>query len=123
MSEEFLQRLRKKPSDHDGDTGVSHRGNLRPIRNLDCPEHQMWRAARANERRALQERGVMRVVPTPAGVKPLKSRYVCKRKYNNKNGSIKKYKSRLVGSSWLWSDVDVYNTFAPVVKSVTVRLL
>ena len=42
--------------------------------SLDCP--QEWRAARANERRALQERGVMRVVPTPAGVKPIKSRYV-----------------------------------------------
>ena len=42
--------------------------------SLDCPEHQEWRAARANERRALQD--VMRVMPTPAGVKPIKSRCV-----------------------------------------------
>ena len=35
---------------------------------LDCPEHQEWRVARANERRALQERSVMKVVPTLAGV-------------------------------------------------------
>ena len=63
--------------------------------SLDCPEHQDWRVARVNERRALQERSVMRVVPTPAGVKPIKSRYVYKRKYN-KDGSIKKYKARLV---------------------------
>ena len=43
--------------------------------SLDCPEHQEWRVARTDERRALQKRGVIRVVPTPAGVKPMKSRY------------------------------------------------
>ena len=83
--------------------------------SLDCPEHQDWRAARANERRAQQERGVMRVVLTPAGVKPIKSRYVCKRKYN-KDGSIKKYKARFVALGYgQVPGVDVFNTFAPIV--------
>ena len=43
----------------------------------------------------VQLRGVMDVVPTPPGVKPMKSRSPYKRKYN-KDCSIKKYKARLV---------------------------
>ena len=50
--------------------------------SLDCAERHEWRAARAAERRALQDWGVLRVVPTPPGVKPIKSRYVYKRKYH-----------------------------------------
>ena len=37
----------------------------------------------------------MRVVPTPAGMKPIILRYVYNRKLN-KDGFIKKYKARLV---------------------------
>ena len=63
------------------------------------------------------------MVPTPPGVKPIKSRYVYRRKCN-KDGSIKKYKARLVALGYgQVSRVDVFNTFAPVVKSSTVRLL
>ena len=57
--------------------------------SLDCVEHHEWRAARAAERRALQDRGVLRVVPTPSGVKLIKSRNVLKHKYP-KDGTIKK---------------------------------
>ena len=90
---------------------------------LRCVEAAEWRSARKLERRALIERGVMRVVPTPPGVKPIKSQYVYRRKYN-KDGSIKKYKARLVALGYRQvSWVDVFNTFAPVVKSITVRLL
>ena len=91
--------------------------------SLDCAERHEWRAARAAERRALQDRGVLRVVPTPTGVKPIKSRYVYNRKYH-KDESIKKYKARLVAlGCGQVPGVDVFNTFAPVVKSITVRLL
>ena len=57
--------------------------------SLRCVEAAEWRTARK------LERGVMRVVPSPPGVKSIKSRYVYRRKYN-KDGSIKKYKARLV---------------------------
>ena len=95
----------------------SYQGSLR------CLEAAEWRTARKLERRALIERGVIRLVPTPPGVKAIKSRYVYRRKYN-KDGSIKKYKARLVALGFgQVSGVDVFNTFAPVVKSITVRLL
>ena len=41
-----------------------------------------------------------------------------------KDGSIKKYKAHLVALGYgQVPGVDVFNTFAPVVKSVTIRLL
>ena len=147
MTDEFLQRLRKKPRDDGGTGGTSTesaRGGTGDVRtprvltnvsilgeihsvdvdavtpclndvddsllmtdtvtyrepetyqeSLDCAEHQEWRTARANERSALQERGVMRVLPTPTVAKPIKSRYVYQRKYN-KDRSIKKYKAKMV---------------------------
>ena len=50
------------------------------------------------------------MVPTPAGVKPIKWRYVYIRMYN-KDGSIKKYKARLVALDYgQVPGVDVFNT-------------
>jgi hypothetical protein len=96
---------------------VSHAESLRG------PECKYWKRARRNERHALEKRRVMDVCKTPPGVKPLKSKYVYKRK-RDKVGKIKKFKARLVimgcGEE---PGPDIPNTFAPVVKSVTVRLL
>ena len=44
-----------------------------------CAENKEWKKTRALERKALDGRDVMEVVPTPTGVKPIKSRYVYKR--------------------------------------------
>ena len=65
----------------------------------------------------------MRVVPTPPGARPIKSRYVRKLKYN-KHGTLKKYKARLVAlGNGQVSGVNVFNALAPAVESVTVKLL
>ena len=96
--------------------------NLRPIRN-HWTALNIRSGVKHGRMSGMQERGVIRVVSTPAGVKPIKSRYVYKRKYN-KDGSFKKCKSRLVALGYSQVlGVDVFNTFAPVVKSITVRLL
>ena len=63
-------------------------------------------------RHSLQERGVMRVVPTPSGVKPINSQYDYKRKYN-KDWSIKKYKARLVALGYgQVPGVDEFNIYS-----------
>ena len=91
--------------------------------SLDCADHEEWKTARYQERKALGKRDVFDVVPKPTGEKILKSRYVYKRKHN-KDGSIKKYKARLVVLGFgQVPGIDVFNTFAPVVKGITVRLL
>ena len=60
---------------------------------------------------------VMHGVPTPPGVNPIKWGYVYKTKY-----TIKMYKARLI-SKVRYRVFDIFNTFAHVVKSVTVCLL
>ena len=50
--------------------------------SLECAEHVEWSDARQVERTALEQRDVFEVVRTPRGIKPIKSRYVYKRKYN-----------------------------------------
>ena len=91
--------------------------------SLQCSDADKWKEARRLERNALFQREVFEVVETPPDARPLKSRYVYKRKYN-KDGSIKKHKARLVALGYgQQSGVDVENTFAPVVKSISVRLI
>ena len=91
--------------------------------SLDCAEHREWKEARKRERDSILQKGVMRVVLTPPGVRPIKSKYVYKRKFD-KRGRLKKYKARLVALGYgQVAGVDVWNTFAPVVKGITVRLL
>jgi hypothetical protein len=91
--------------------------------SLTCKESKYWSRARRNERHALEKKGVLAVVRRPKGVKPVKSRYVYKRKFN-KDGSLKKYKARHIALGFgQVKGVDVHNTFAPVVKGITVRLL
>ena len=50
------------------------------LESLLCAEAPEWRRARKRERDALFERQVMRIVPTSPGARPIKSRYVYKRK-------------------------------------------
>ena len=64
---------------------------------LLCAE---WGRARKRERDALFKSQVMRVVPTPPGARPIKSRYVYKRKYD-KDGTSTKYKA-LLSTTWIY---------------------
>ena len=82
-----------------------------------------WRDSMKNEIRALKNRGCWRVVPTPTGIRLIKSKYVYKLKKDWK-GKVVKRKSRLVVQGFLQREgVDFNETYAPVAKAVTFRLM
>ena len=76
-----------------------------------------------NEVRALRNRGCWRVVPTPHGVRLIKSKYVYKLK-KDWTGKVTKRKSRLVVQGFLQREgVDYGETYAPVAKAATFGLM
>ena len=82
-----------------------------------------WRDSMKNEIKALKNRGCWRVVPTPSGIRLIKSKYVYKLK-KNWQGKVVKRKSRLVVQRFLQGEgVDFNETYAPVAKAVTFRLM
>ncbi len=72
---------------------------------------------------ALRNRGVWRVVPTPQGVRLIKSKYVYRVK-KDWTGKVVKRKSRLVIQGFSQREgIDYDETFAPVAKVTTFRLM
>jgi hypothetical protein len=91
--------------------------------SLDSPQAAEWRGARVREKASLRKRKVMGLHQIPVGAKLIKSKYVYKIK-RDKDGKIKQFKARLVIlGCQQQKGVDVEQTFAPVVKGVTIRLI
>ncbi|PNX63064.1 retrovirus-related Pol polyprotein from transposon TNT 1-94, partial [Trifolium pratense] len=82
-----------------------------------------WRKAMQSEIDALCENRTWSLVPLPDGKKPIGCRWVFKIKRKS-DGSIERYKARLVAKGYTQIEgVDYFDTFAPVAKLVTVRVL
>ncbi|MCR2847943.1 hypothetical protein KN825_15310, partial [Weizmannia coagulans] len=75
------------------------------------------------EAKALEKNGTWMVVELPMGKKVVSCKWIFTVKYNS-DGSINRYKARLVARGFIQSyDIDYQKTFALVAKLNTVRVL
>jgi hypothetical protein len=89
----------------------------------EAAEDANWRTAMEEEMHALAENETWDLVNAPRGVKPIGCRWVYKVKYNA-DGTINRYKAPLVAKGYAQKHgIDYDQTFAPVAKMTTVRVL
>lgn len=87
------------------------------------PDWPQWQKAIRAELDALEANGTWSVVKRPTGVNVVGAKWVLKIKKNSA-GEIEKYKARLVAKGFTQIyGVDFYETFAPVAKLASFRLL
>lgn len=89
----------------------------------DALNDEKWHKAMSDEIAAMQTNDVWELVDLPEGRKPIQSRWVFKIKRDT-SGKIQKYKARLVAKGYSQTPgIDYDDTYAPVVKYSTVRML
>jgi len=86
-------------------------------------KHLHWRAAMQAEIAALEENHTWILVDLPPNKKPIGCKWVYRVKYKS-DGQIERYKARLVAKGYTQCEgLDYHETFSPVAKLTTVRLL
>jgi hypothetical protein len=82
-----------------------------------------WRAAMTDEYKALVDNGTWRLVPRPPRTNVISCKWVYKHKYRA-DGSLARHKSRWVVRGFSQRhDIDYDETFNPVVKRATIRVV
>lgn len=87
------------------------------------PESAAWQKAMEREMASLKENHTFKLVEPPAGAKIIPCKWVFRLKLNP-DGSIAKYKARVVAKGYdQRKGIDYSQTFSPVAKLQTIRLL
>ena len=93
------------------------------ILRCEDEERKLWDAAMIKELKSLRDLGSFKLVPRPRGSNVLQSTWAFKKK-RYPDGDLKKYKARFcVRGDQQIEGVDVFETYAPVVSWITVRIL
>lgn len=108
----------------------SHKAFLSNLHTIPVPKNlsealgnKEWEEAMKVEMEALQKNKTWEMVELPKGKKPVGCRWVFTVKYKS-DGSIERFKARLVAKGYTQTyGIDYLETFAPVAKMNTVRIL
>lgn len=90
---------------------------------LSRPDCELWQKAMNDELRSLEENQTWSLVNLPRDKKPIQCKWVFKIKRDS-DGKVSKYKARLVAKGFTQvRGIDYNETYSPVVRSSTLRLL
>ena len=96
---------------------------MEPTNFSEANQSPTWRKAMNEELQALEKNNTWDIVNLPKNKKPVGCKWVYKIKYNS-DGTIERYKARLVAKGFTQTyGLDYQETFAPVAKMNTVRIL
>uniref|UniRef100_A0A8R7QI62 Reverse transcriptase Ty1/copia-type domain-containing protein n=1 Tax=Triticum urartu TaxID=4572 RepID=A0A8R7QI62_TRIUA len=94
-----------------------------PVSHRDALGEPAWRAAMSEEFAALRHTNTWVLVPRPPGVNIVSCKWIFKTKHRS-DGSVDKHKAHLVARGFTQHHgIDYGDTFSPVVKPATVRLV
>ena len=87
------------------------------------PDALLWKKAIKIELDSILKNQTWKLVDLPSGEKPIGYKWIFKRKYFP-DGSIEKYKARLVAKSFSQKqNIDYFDTFAPVTRISSIHIL
>lgn len=90
---------------------------------INCPENEKWIEAMDSELSSLQKNHTWSLVDLPEGRKVIDNKWIFKLKHNSA-GDIERFKARLVVRGFTQQHgIDYLETFSPVVKLTSVRLI
>ena len=97
-----------------------------PISFLEAtsaPDAKHWDKAIKTELDSIKKNNTWTLLDLPKGAKPIGCKWIFKKKYHP-NGSIEKYKARLVPKGFTKKhNIYYFNTFAPVTRISSIRVL
>jgi len=97
--------------------------DFEPSSYQEAKHHVCWQEAMKAEVEALELNHTWTIVNVPPNVKPIGCKWVYKIK-RHPDGSVERYKAHLVAKSFAQTEgMDYFETFSPIVKMATVRVV